>query len=77
MNVDGSDLHSWSSEGSDYGPVFSPDIKIIIFARSEYYGDLKVSAAARAWLDSAIEKGAADLDYSAVVATIAGEKPDS
>jgi len=44
VNVDGSDLHSWSSEGSDYGPVFSPDIKIIIFARSGYYGDLRVSA---------------------------------
>jgi Tol biopolymer transport system component len=35
-NVDGSDPHSWSSEGSDYWPVFSP--KTIIFARSGYYG---------------------------------------
>ena len=39
--------------------------------------DLKVSAAARAWLDAAVECGAADLDYSAVVATIVGEEPKS
>lgn len=38
-NVDGSDIHPWSSSGgSDYWPVFSPDSKTIIFARSGYYG---------------------------------------
>jgi hypothetical protein len=31
--------------------------------------------AARAWLDAAADRGAADLDYSAVVATIMGEEP--
>ena len=39
-NIDGSDLHSWSSpEVSDYWPVLSPDNKTIIFARSGYYGN--------------------------------------
>jgi Tol biopolymer transport system component len=39
-NIDGSDLHSWSSsEGNDYWPVFSPDNKTIIFARSGYFGN--------------------------------------
>jgi Tol biopolymer transport system component len=38
-NVDGSDLRPWSpSETSDYRPLFSPDNKTIIFARSGYYG---------------------------------------
>jgi Tol biopolymer transport system component len=38
-NIDGSDLHSWSSsEANDYWPVFSPDNKTIIFARSGYFG---------------------------------------
>jgi Tol biopolymer transport system component len=39
VNVDGSDLHSWaSSGGNDYWPVFSPDNKTMVFARSGYYG---------------------------------------
>jgi hypothetical protein len=29
----------------------------------------------RAWLDEAAKQGAADLDFSSVVATIRGEKP--
>ena len=33
--------------------------------------DLKQASANRAWLDEAAEHGAADLDFSAVVATIA------
>ena len=37
--------------------------------------DVRVSAASRAWLDSAARSGAADLDFSAVVATIVGEEP--
>jgi len=38
-NVDGSDLHPLSaSEVNDFRPVFSPDNKTIIFARSGYYG---------------------------------------
>ena len=39
VNVDGSDLYSWApSGGNDYWPVFLPDNKTIIFARSGYYG---------------------------------------
>jgi Tol biopolymer transport system component len=39
-DVDGSNLHSWSSSGgNDYWPVFSLDSKTIIFARSAYYGN--------------------------------------
>ncbi len=38
-NLDGSGLHSWPpSETSDFRPLFSPDNKTIIFARSGYYG---------------------------------------
>lgn len=38
-NIDGSDLRSWaSSGGNDYWPVYSPDSKTMIFARSGYYG---------------------------------------
>jgi Tol biopolymer transport system component len=38
-NTDGSDLHSLPiSQGDDFWPVFSPDNKTIIFARSGYYG---------------------------------------
>jgi Tol biopolymer transport system component len=37
--LDGSDPHPWStSETSDFRPLFSPDNKTIIFARSGYYG---------------------------------------
>jgi len=37
--------------------------------------DLRVARAVQAWFDEATERGAGDLDYSAVVATILGEKP--
>ena len=37
--------------------------------------DLKQARANRAWLDEAAEHGAADLDFSAVVATIVGQEP--
>src|SRR5947208_13028607 len=47
--------------------------RLVIEAADAVDRDLKVSAAARAWLDAAAEGGAADLDYSAVVATIVGE----
>jgi hypothetical protein len=49
----------------------------VIEASAAVDRDLKVSAAARTWLDAAVERGAADLDYSAVVATIVGEEPKS
>jgi Tol biopolymer transport system component len=40
-NADGSDLQEWSrSEGKvrDFSPVFSPDNRTMIFARSRFYG---------------------------------------
>jgi Tol biopolymer transport system component len=38
-NLDGSGLHPWSSsETSDFRPLFSPDNKTVVFARSGYYG---------------------------------------
>src|ERR1700722_608079 len=40
-NADGSDLYDWSrSQGKvrDFSPVFSPDNRTMIFARSGYYG---------------------------------------
>jgi Tol biopolymer transport system component len=41
-NVDGSDLHTWlpSTENvRDFSPVFSPDNKTLVFARSRFYGN--------------------------------------
>jgi tricorn protease-like protein len=39
-NNDGSDLHTWSpSEVRDFSPMFSPDQKTIVFARSGYFGN--------------------------------------
>jgi 3-hydroxyisobutyrate dehydrogenase-like beta-hydroxyacid dehydrogenase len=69
-------------ESGHYPPNFklrhaAKDLRLVIEAAAAVDRDLKVSAAARAWLDAAIERGAADLDYSAVVATIVGEKPKS
>jgi 3-hydroxyisobutyrate dehydrogenase-like beta-hydroxyacid dehydrogenase len=69
-------------ESGHYPPNFklrhaAKDLRLVIEAASAVDRNLKVSAAARAWLDAAIERGAADLDYSAVVATIVGEEPKS
>ena len=45
QNLDGSDIHSWpSAGGSNYWPVFAPDGKTIIFARSDYYGNYSPTA---------------------------------
>jgi len=69
-------------ESGQYPPSFklrhaAKDLRLVIEAGAAVDRDLKVSVAARAWLDAAVERGAADLDYSAVVATIVGEKPRS
>jgi 3-hydroxyisobutyrate dehydrogenase-like beta-hydroxyacid dehydrogenase len=69
-------------ESGHYPPSFklrhaAKDLRLVIEAAAAVDRDLKVSAAARAWLDAAVERGAADLDYSAVVATIMGEEPKS
>jgi len=40
QNIDGSNSHTWSpSDADDFRPLFSPDTKTIIFARSRYYGN--------------------------------------
>ena len=69
-------------ESGHYPPNFklrhaAKDLRLVIEAASAVDRELKVSAAAKAWLDAAVERGAADLDYSAVVATIVGEEPKS
>jgi len=69
-------------ESGHYPPNFklrhaAKDLRLVIEAASAVDRNLKVSAAASALLDAAIERGAADLDYSAVVATIVGEEPKS
>jgi 3-hydroxyisobutyrate dehydrogenase-like beta-hydroxyacid dehydrogenase len=67
-------------ESGHYPPNFklrhaAKDLRLVLEAAAGTNRDLKVSAAARAWLDAAAEAGAADLDYSAVVATMVGEEP--
>ncbi len=68
-----------NTESGHYPPNFklrhaAKDLRLAIEAVDR---DLKVTKAARAWLDAAAERGAADLDFSAVVATIVGEEPTS
>ena len=67
-------------DSGHYPPNFklrhaAKDLRLVIEAAAAFNRDLKVSAAARTWLDAGVERGAADLDYSAVVATIVGEEP--
>src|SRR5229473_572449 len=69
-------------ESGHYPPNFklrhaAKDLRLVVEAAAGADRDLEVSRAARAWLDAAVERGAADLDYSAVVATIVGEKPNT
>jgi 3-hydroxyisobutyrate dehydrogenase-like beta-hydroxyacid dehydrogenase len=51
------------------------DLRLVTEAAAARGRDLKQAKANRAWLDEAAERGAADLDFSAVVATIGGEGP--
>jgi len=67
-------------ESRHYPPNFklrhaAKDLRLVIEAAAVVGRDLRLSAAAKAWLDAAVEGGAGDLDYSAVVATIVGEEP--
>jgi 3-hydroxyisobutyrate dehydrogenase-like beta-hydroxyacid dehydrogenase len=67
-------------ESGHYPPNFklrhaAKDLRLVIEAAASVGRDLRVSAAARTWLDEAVERGAADLDYSAVVPIIIGEEP--
>ena len=71
-----------SIESGHYPPNFklrhaAKDLRLVTDAAEATGRDLKLAHATREWLDDAAEGGAADLDYSAVVATIVGEKPSS
>jgi len=62
-------------EAGRYPPSFrlrhaAKDMRLVAEAAEAASLDLKEARAASAWLDEAVRHGAADLDYSAVVATI-------
>jgi 3-hydroxyisobutyrate dehydrogenase-like beta-hydroxyacid dehydrogenase len=64
-------------ESGQFAPTFSlrhaaKDLRLVMEAATARGRDLKQARANRAWLDEAAERGAADLDFSAVVATIRG-----
>lgn len=66
-------------ESGQYAPSFklrhaAKDLRLVTKTAAARGRDLKQARANRAWLDEAAEHGAADLDFSAVVATIAGEE---
>jgi len=65
-------------ESDQFAPSFklqlaAKDLKLVMEAAAARGRDLKQARANRAWLDEAAEHGAADLDFSAVVATIGGQ----
>jgi 3-hydroxyisobutyrate dehydrogenase-like beta-hydroxyacid dehydrogenase len=66
-------------ESGHYPPNFklrhaAKDVRLVTDAADARGRDLRLAQATRAWLEEATEAGAGDLDYSAVVATIVGEK---
>lgn len=67
-------------ESGDFTPSFklrhaAKDLRLVIEAASARCRELEQARANRAWLDDAAGRGASDLDFSAVIATIRGEKP--
>ena len=67
-------------ESGHYPPSFklrhaAKDLRLVIEAAAAFNRDLKVSAAARTWLDGGVERGAADLDYFGGGGAIVGEEP--
>jgi 3-hydroxyisobutyrate dehydrogenase-like beta-hydroxyacid dehydrogenase len=67
-------------EAGRYAPSFKlrhaeKDIRLVTEAAAARGRELKQANANRAWFDEAARRGAADLDFSAVVATIGGEEP--
>ena len=65
-------------ESGQFAPSFklrlaAKDMRLVMEAAAARGRDLKQARANRAWLEEAAERGAADLDFSAVVATI-GDK---
>src|ERR1700687_4396126 len=66
-------------EAGQFAPSFklrhaAKDLRLVTETAAARGRDLKQARANRAWLDEAAEHGAADLDFSAVVATIGREK---
>jgi len=66
-------------ESGQFTPSFklrhaAKDLRLVTETATARGRDLKQAQANRAWLDEAAEHGAADLDFSAVVATIVGEQ---
>jgi 3-hydroxyisobutyrate dehydrogenase-like beta-hydroxyacid dehydrogenase len=64
-------------ESGQFQPTFklrhaAKDLRLVTEATAAKGRDLKQARANRAWLDEAAERGAADLDFSAVVTTIKG-----
>jgi 3-hydroxyisobutyrate dehydrogenase-like beta-hydroxyacid dehydrogenase len=64
-------------ESGQFPPSFklrhaAKDLRLVMETAAAKGRDLKQARANRAWLDEAAEHGAADLDFSSVVATIAG-----
>ena len=69
-------------ESGQFAPSFklrhaAKDLRLVTEAAAARGRELKQARANRAWLDEAAERGAADLDFSAVVATISGEEPSA
>jgi 3-hydroxyisobutyrate dehydrogenase-like beta-hydroxyacid dehydrogenase len=67
-------------ESGQFKPSFklrhaAKDLRLVTETAASRGRDLKQARANRAWLDEAAEHGAADLDFSAVVATIVGQEP--
>ena len=69
-------------ESDDFSPSFklrhaAKDLRLVTETAAARSRDLKQARANRALLDEAAERGAADLDFSVVVATIAGKQPSA
>jgi 3-hydroxyisobutyrate dehydrogenase len=66
-------------ESGDFAPSFklrhaAKDLRLVTEAAAARGRELKQARVNRAWFDEAAERGAADLDFSAVVATIGKEE---
>lgn len=66
-------------ESGDFAPSFklrhaAKDLRLVTEAAMARRRELRQARVNRAWLDEAAEHGAADLDFSAVVATIRGHE---
>jgi 3-hydroxyisobutyrate dehydrogenase-like beta-hydroxyacid dehydrogenase len=67
-------------EANSYPPSFklrhaAKDMRLVDEAGKAAGLDLREAAAARGWLEEAAGQGSADLDFSAVIATILAERP--